>query len=269
AFQAQTTAGTYGTLTIAADGSWTYTIDNGNPIVQGLKEGETKVEVFTVASVDGTTTTITIDVIGTNDDPIARPDSAATAAGVPITFAVLGNDSDPDGDPLSVIDAQVDAALGTVVVNADNTLTFTPASGVQGTVVVDYTVSDGQGGTATSQVEVSIHPVNNLPVAVDDPSGSSLYSVNLGSLGSGSWQAPDLTDSRGLTVSVSAQNADGSIGSLYRNGTQLGVAGSPRAPHMAKEEPDQIEYDVDTGTSESVILQFNDILTSARFSVSN
>ncbi len=54
-----------GSLTIDADGNWTYNVANGD--VQYLGEGETKVEIFTVASVDGTTHTVTITITGVND----------------------------------------------------------------------------------------------------------------------------------------------------------------------------------------------------------
>ncbi|WP_375214499.1 VCBS domain-containing protein, partial [Aquabacterium sp.] len=112
-FQAQTTvAGTYGSFGIDTAGNWTYTLDNTNPLVQALKEGETKTEVFTVKSADGTPTTVTLTVIGTNDGPTAVADSATTDEDTPVTFPVLGNDTDPDGDTLTVIGATVDPAKG-------------------------------------------------------------------------------------------------------------------------------------------------------------
>ncbi|WP_217694282.1 VCBS domain-containing protein, partial [Aeromonas hydrophila] len=58
-------AGALGSLTIDADGKWTYNVANGD--VQYLGKGETKVETFTVASVDGTTHTVTITITGVND----------------------------------------------------------------------------------------------------------------------------------------------------------------------------------------------------------
>ncbi|WP_374266350.1 VCBS domain-containing protein, partial [Zoogloea sp.] len=149
-------------------GAWTYAIDNANPAVQALKEGETKTEVFTVKSVDGTSTTVTISVVGTNDAPTAKADTAATDEDKPVTFTVLGNDTDPDGDTLTVTSASVDPAKGTVVVNPDGTLTFTPAANVNGPVTVTYTVSDGHGGTSTATATVNIAPVNDAPVAVAD-----------------------------------------------------------------------------------------------------
>ncbi|HDZ8911658.1 TPA: VCBS domain-containing protein, partial [Aeromonas dhakensis] len=58
-------AGALGSLTITEGGAWTYNVDNSK--VQYLGEGETKVETFTVASVDGTTHTVTITITGVND----------------------------------------------------------------------------------------------------------------------------------------------------------------------------------------------------------
>ena len=165
AFQPQaSTVGSYGTFSVDAGGAWTYQLDNTLAAVQALKEGETKLETFTVASLDGTTTTVAINVVGTNDGPVAQPDTASTPEDTPVTFAVLGNDSDADGDLLTVTAASVDPAKGSVVVNPDGTLTFTPAANVNGPVEVTYTINDGKGGqsTATATIDVSSvnHPAN-------------------------------------------------------------------------------------------------------------
>ncbi|HDX8645826.1 TPA: VCBS domain-containing protein, partial [Aeromonas dhakensis] len=61
-------AGALGTLSITETGAWTYNVDNSK--VQYLGEGETKVETFTVASVDGTTHTVTITITGVNDSAV-------------------------------------------------------------------------------------------------------------------------------------------------------------------------------------------------------
>ncbi|MFC7421123.1 retention module-containing protein, partial [Iodobacter arcticus] len=67
-FQAQTdTSGTYGKFSIGTDGKWTYTLNNNDPIVQALKDGDVKTEIFTVKSADGTTSTVTVTVNGTNE----------------------------------------------------------------------------------------------------------------------------------------------------------------------------------------------------------
>ncbi|MBL0282785.1 MAG: cadherin-like domain-containing protein [Zoogloea sp.] len=77
---------------------------------------------------------MSITVTGTNDGPTAVADLASTLEDQPVTFTVLGNDTDPDGDTLSVTGATVDPLKGTVVVNANGTLTFTPAPDVNGPV---------------------------------------------------------------------------------------------------------------------------------------
>ena len=165
AFQPQTnTAGNYGHFSIDANGAWTYTLDNTLPAVQALKEGERVTETLIVKSVDGTETTVTIAVTGTNDAPVATHDTATTREDTPVTFNVLGNDTDVDGDPLSVTSASVDPAKGSIAVNPDGTLTFTPAANVNGPVEVTYTINDGKGGqsTATATIDVSSvnHPAN-------------------------------------------------------------------------------------------------------------
>ncbi|NHQ88719.1 hypothetical protein HA050_21745, partial [Iodobacter sp. HSC-16F04] len=60
-FQAQTeTNGTYGKFSIGTDGKWTYTLNNNDPVVQALKDGDVKTETFTVKSADGSESTITV-----------------------------------------------------------------------------------------------------------------------------------------------------------------------------------------------------------------
>ena len=61
-------AGALGSLTITEGGAWTYNVDNSK--VQYLGEGETKVETFTVQSVDGTEHTVTITITGVNDSAV-------------------------------------------------------------------------------------------------------------------------------------------------------------------------------------------------------
>ncbi|MDV6997695.1 cadherin-like domain-containing protein, partial [Dickeya solani] len=69
------------------------------------------------------------------------------------------------GDTLTVTTAM--AGHGTVVINANGTLTYTPAANYNGSDTISYTVSDGQGGTATATVTVSITPVNDAPVVAN------------------------------------------------------------------------------------------------------
>ncbi len=107
-----------------------------------------------------------VTVNNVNDAPVATDDLAATDPGTPVTIPVLANDTDVDGDTLTVTDAT--SADGTVVVNADGTVTFTPAAGFTGDAVIDYTIDDGNGASDTAQVSVSVGETSTAPVAEDD-----------------------------------------------------------------------------------------------------
>jgi CshA-type fibril repeat protein len=83
-------------------------------------------------------------------------------------IAVLANDSDPDGDPLSV--SEVGAPGHGTATTDGTTVTYSPAGGFAGTDVFSYTVSDGNGGSDTGQVTVV---VNGPPVAADDEAATA------------------------------------------------------------------------------------------------
>lgn len=108
------------------------------------------------------TATITIVVEGVNDAPVAVDDGGGTLEGFAIDIDVLGNDSDIDGDVLSV-DSVTQPAKGSVTINGDGTLAFDPGSdfdalntGESETVTFSYTVADGNGGTDEGEVEVTV-----------------------------------------------------------------------------------------------------------------
>ncbi len=111
---------------------------------------------------------VTITVTAVPDAPVAVADSATTDedTGLGITAAtLLANDTDGDGDTLSV--ASVDNATNGAVLLVLGVATFTPAADFSGTAGFDYTITDG-GLTATAHVTVTVNPVDDLPVAVDD-----------------------------------------------------------------------------------------------------
>jgi Ca2+-binding RTX toxin-like protein len=84
--------------------------------------------------------------------------SAATDEGTPVTVAVLANDSDPDGNPLTV-SAVSQGANGTVAINGDNTVTYTPNPSFFGADSFTYTAADGQGGFTVATVSVAVRNV--------------------------------------------------------------------------------------------------------------
>ena len=101
-----------------------------------------------------------------NARPVARNDPAATDEDFPVEIAVLSNDSDDDGDTLSV-SSVTQPSNGTVTINADNSVTYRPNSNFNGSNSFTYTASDGRGGQSTATVTVTVHPINDAPVATD------------------------------------------------------------------------------------------------------
>jgi hypothetical protein len=87
---------------------------------------------------------------------------------------MLPNDSDPDGDTLTLVSATSDA--GEVTILPDGRVVFMPSRGFFGNAVVTYTISDGQGGFSTAQIIISVppednhvEPQNRLPGPDDQP----------------------------------------------------------------------------------------------------
>ena len=84
-----------------------------------------------------------------NSPPVAVHDCAFTTTNTPVVMPVLANDSDPDGDPLTILDVST-PNVGTAVTNADNTITYTPATNfLFGMDTFRYIISDGQGGLSS------------------------------------------------------------------------------------------------------------------------
>ncbi len=104
---------------------------------------------------DTAPSTATITLASVNDAPDGEADIAATHTNEAVTIQVLDNDSDPDGGTLA-IDSVTQGANGTVVINADNTVTFSPDAGFEGTETFTYTVADDGGDSTTATVSVAV-----------------------------------------------------------------------------------------------------------------
>ena len=109
---------------------------------------------------------VTIQVAAINDPPEATDDFADTLQDTAVNVDVLANDLDIDGDAL-VIDS-IAGGLGNTTIEADNTLTFDPQAGFVGTDSLDYTIIDGNGGTATATLSIDIGLVSQRPIANND-----------------------------------------------------------------------------------------------------
>lgn len=100
---------------------------------------------------------VSITVEAANHAPIAMDDAATTLKNTPIIIDLLANDSDPDGDPLVIIEIiQTESKMGFVVVNGDGTVTYTPMTGWWGGDSFQYRISDGKGATAIATVIMNV-----------------------------------------------------------------------------------------------------------------
>ena len=144
-------------LTLPANG--TLAVQDARRVLYSPAPGFVGADGFGYTITDGRGGTasgrITIQVLLQNRAPVAANDNAATPAGQPVTIAVLANDSDPDGDPLTLVRVGL-PEHGTLAVNADRTVTYTPAVGHVGADAFDYTIADGRGGEATATVAVTV-----------------------------------------------------------------------------------------------------------------
>ncbi len=107
-----------------------------------------------------------------NRTPLADDDVATTQTATAVTVDVLSNDSDPDGDAISVTDVG-DPANGTASLNTDGTITYTPDGGFTGTDSFTYTVADPDGETDTATVSVTVADPTPDPVVIEQRIASS------------------------------------------------------------------------------------------------
>ena len=123
---------------------------------------------YTISDGQGHSETATVNIVITevNMTPKATDDSESTNQDTPVTVSVLTNDTDPDGDSLSITGA-TSPLNGVVSVSGDDII-YTPNAGFSGTDIFDYSITDGQGNNDTASVVVTVDKVNASPVAVDD-----------------------------------------------------------------------------------------------------
>ncbi|EGQ9061349.1 tandem-95 repeat protein [Vibrio parahaemolyticus] len=143
-----------GTVSVNPDGSVTYT-PNDNYVGK-----DTFTYIVTSGGVSESTT-VSVDVTPVNDAPVAKDDIATTQEDTAVTIDVLPNDTDVDGDTLSIQSASVPSDQGTVEI-VDGKLVFTPAENFNGHAEITYTVTDGQL-TDEAKVTVTVNPVNDAP----------------------------------------------------------------------------------------------------------
>ena len=182
---------TEGTLTINADGSYTFTPVAGyNGIVPTI--------TYTVSDGNGGSNDadFTLTVNSVNDAPVAADDSKNIGRNGVINIdaanGLLNNDSDADNDNLTITQFTVGGTTynagetvnlteGTLTINADGSFTFTPVAGYNGTIpTITYTVSDGNGGTDEGSLTISVSAYSKIAQFTDNYVNGLSYETSSG-----------------------------------------------------------------------------------------
>ncbi|MES2520808.1 MAG: Ig-like domain-containing protein, partial [Bacteroidota bacterium] len=195
---------TKGTIVINPNGTYTYT---PSPTATGTDTFKYKVcdngipSLCDTATVTITITPSTLPINGTNLPPIATPDVTTTTKGTPLVINVLANDGDPEGTPLSNPTIVTPPTKGTVVVNPNGTLTYTPNPGVTGDDIFTYQVCDTGSPLActSTTVTVSITPLINV-IANEPPVPTN--------------DAKTLSKNGTITTSVATNDTDPNLGQI-------------------------------------------------------
>lgn len=207
---ARVSAPSNGSLSLAANGSFTYI----------PTPGFTGTDTFTYEASDGNltdTATVTITVTATNRAPTVINDSYNTTENTTLavpTPGILRNDTDPDGDPLTAA-VESRPTNGTLILNGSGALSYTPDPGFTGTDAFTYAASDGQlNDTATVTITVT-------PTAPTDSTAPTLTSPSLADLTDGNGIVTD-GDRVGAAVTVTDAGGSG-LANVTVNASRFGV----------------------------------------------
>jgi hypothetical protein len=157
--------------------------DNGDGTVNYTPpagvSGVTDTFQYTLTDSDGgvsnsATVSITITVVA-NTPPVANDLNVTTDEDTDLLTFPISNDTDADSDPLSIFSFDINSvAGGTVVDSGNNSLTYTPPANFFGSDSFGYVVTDGNGGTDSATVFITVSPVNDAPVCADVDLNTSL-----------------------------------------------------------------------------------------------
>jgi hypothetical protein len=173
--------------------------------------GTTPAMVLSVS--DGKTTTslpsfsITVSAVNpTNNIPVAVNDSFSLNEDTQSILTVIDNDSDPDNDQL-IVSSVTQPSHGSLTINLDNTVTFTPTPNFWGTDSFTYTIQDGNGGSSEAGVDLNIASVDDVPTAFPDAATTeqnTAVAIDLSTNDSGLGDAP-------LTYVITSMPNNGNI----------------------------------------------------------
>ncbi|HBY80779.1 MAG TPA: hypothetical protein DEG47_28065, partial [Cyanobacteria bacterium UBA11148] len=223
--------------------------DLGIALGRGFSLNPGQSVTYTTATIFGEPSPAEISI---NIAPVAIDDTATTNINTPVTIDVLANDSDADNDPLSFT-IGTNPTNGTVAIDnngtpgdlTDDSVTYTPNTGFSGTDSFTYQLSDGQGGTTTGIVNVTVEAASNTPPVANDDTAitGENTAVNINVLGNDSD-----ADNDPLTLSI-VTNATNGTATVNDNGTPGNLADDSIVynPNANFSGSDSFTYQVDDG----------------------
>ena len=270
-FDAATVSGTYGSLSIDASGSWTYSADNTETAIQALGSGETLTETLQVTADDGTTQDIVITINGTNDaaviggtstGAITEDDSAAT-----LTTSGSLSITDTDSGEARFDAATVSGTYGSLSIDAsgswtysaDNTETAIQAlgSGETLTETLQVTADDG----TTQDIVITINGTNDTAViggtssgAITEDDGASTLTTS-GSL--------SITDTDSGEARFDAATVSGTYGSLSIDASGSWTYSADNTETAIQELgsgetlTETLQVTADDGTTQDIVITIN------------
>jgi subtilisin family serine protease len=188
-----------------------------------------------------------------NHPPVATDDTATTTEDAAVSIPVLANDTDEDGDGLSVSGVG-SPANGTALLDPSGTaIQYTPVPGYSGTDAFSYTISDGAGGADAAAVTVTITAVDDPPTA--EPRSASTTSPNPVSI---TLRGTD-PDTCELSFQVIDLPTHGGVGSLTGATCATGAPNADTAtvvytPTPGYSGPDSFTYRVLDATGASAVV---------------
>ncbi|MEW6767721.1 MAG: VCBS domain-containing protein [Pseudomonadota bacterium] len=252
-------AGTYGSLKLNTDGTWTYTLDNTNPNTDALAQSERAYDVFTYTVADNhggeSTTTLTIGITGTNDAPVVTNSSSADLGSVKedTTLTATGQLSASDVDhnatqSWGIVDSvhgtivtSLSDAYGSLTIDSNGKWTYTLdnssnavqslSAGEQHNETFTVRITDDQGAYADQTVTVTVIGTNDAPVITGEAPTLNTVSddFNGTAIDAAKWNVylPTLTNADIFDASVTEA---GGVALLHDRGTiQTTVGFTPMA----------------------------------------